>query len=76
LRKGELASDANEKRIVKEFSETRERRTHSGLTEPNTLAGPADVALAQEGIQHNEQVEIDVSKVHLMCPREIAASID
>jgi hypothetical protein len=75
-REREFAADSNQKRIVKQFSETRECGAHGGLAEAYALSGPADVALTEQGVQHDEQVEIDVTKIHRGHPRRLQHFID
>ena len=45
-----------------DLPETGECRAHRGLTETYALPGSADVAFTKQRVQHDEQVQIDVTK--------------
>lgn len=56
-------STPNEERVVEERTETSERVTHRGLTDARTLGGPRDTSLTDQGIESNQQVQIDAVEV-------------
>jgi hypothetical protein len=74
-RESEFATNANEKRIAKDLSETGECCAHGGLTKTYALSGPTDVAFTEERVQDDEQVQIDVAKIHIDAPLRLRRSI-
>src|SRR5262245_26117980 len=55
---------AREQRIVEHLPEPRKRVTDGGLRQVEPPAGAGDAAFRIDGVEHHEQVEVDVGKMH------------
>ena len=55
---------ADEQRIVEEPAQPAERVAHARLAEPDALRRPRDAALAEQGVERDEQVEVEAAEVH------------
>lgn len=53
-----------EERIVEEHPQLREAVAHRGLAEPRAPSGRGHGALREEGIERNEEVEVDRADIH------------
>jgi hypothetical protein len=58
------AGGAQEQRIAKERAQPAERRAHRRLREVQPARRARDVALAQERVQRDQQVEVDRADIH------------
>jgi len=57
-------ANANEQRIVEQGTQTPERVTRCRLRQADSTRGAADVALDEQRIERDEQVEVDPSEIH------------
>ncbi|MCY1547765.1 hypothetical protein D9M68_838380 [compost metagenome] len=60
------ATNANQQRVVEQFAQAIERVAHRRLTEGQTLGGARDIVLAQQGVEHAQQVEVKIGDIHLL----------
>jgi len=63
---------AGEQLVAEVAAQPAERGAHGGLAQPDALPGPGDVALVEQRVQRDEQVEVDAGQVHrgdLHCAR-------
>ena len=51
----------DEQRILQKIAQSLQRMADRGLGEVQLLAGASDVALAIDGFQHHEQVQVDLT---------------
>ena len=59
-----FATHAHQQRIVEVFAQLVERGAHRGLRDEHTFGGARDVLLAQQGVECNQQVEIEAVELH------------
>ena len=52
---------ADEERILQEIAQSFQRVTDRGLGQVQLLAGASDVALAIDGLEHHEEVQVDLT---------------
>lgn len=58
-----LATNPFEQRIIEQGAKTAEGRAHRGLAQAHTPTRPRDVALLEQRIERDEQVQIDLMEI-------------
>jgi hypothetical protein len=59
---------AHEERIVEVPPQPRERIAHRGLGDRQPVGRPGQVPLGVDGIEHDEQVQVDLREFHWLSP--------
>jgi hypothetical protein len=54
---------AHEQLVLEEAAQAAERAAHRGLAEPDATGGDGDVALVQERVERDQEVEVDGGEV-------------
>ena len=62
-REHHAASAANQERVVEELAEATEGVAHRGLSDARALGGLGDAALARQGVEGDQEVEVDAVEV-------------
>ena len=60
----EVSADAYEELVLKCVPQAREDTADGGLAKEQALAGTRDIALRKQHVERDEQVEIELAKVH------------
>lgn len=60
---------ADQQRIVEQFAQAVQRVAHRRLAQRQALRGARDVTLAQQGVEHAQQVEIEGLDIHWLNSR-------
>src|SRR5215469_9307314 len=63
-REHHLVADSDEKFVRKKLAEPAERCARRGLAEMNSLAGAGDALFCEEGIENDEEVQIQAGELH------------
>lgn len=58
------AAHAHQQRVAEQLAQAVERVAHRRLAEGQALGGTGDIALAQQGVEHTQQVEIERGDIH------------
>ncbi|MNP32153.1 hypothetical protein D3C76_1253190 [compost metagenome] len=58
------AADAHQQRVAEQFAQAVQRIAHRRLAEGQALRRAGDIALTQQGIQHPQEVEVEVRGIH------------
>ncbi len=64
LRGRHTLTGADEQRIIKQRSQAAQAVAHGRLADAQSLGGTGDVPLAQQGVEMDQQVEVDLVQVH------------
>ncbi len=64
LRRRHTLTGANQERIIKQFSQAAQAVAHGWLADTQSLGGAGNVPLAQQGVEMDQQVEVDLVQVH------------
>jgi hypothetical protein len=59
-----LTPDPNEEIVAEQLAQPRQGAAHRRLAEADAAARPRDVALAQQRVERDEQVEIELGQKH------------
>ncbi len=60
----EVAADPNEQLVVEDMSQPREDAAHRGLAQMQALARARHVALDQQSVERDKEVQIELAQVH------------
>jgi len=60
----EVAADAHEQLVLKCMPQPRKDATHRRLTEKQPFAGARDIALAQQHVERDEQIQVELARIH------------
>ncbi len=65
----ELAADPHQELVLEQVPEAGQGPAHRRLAEPHPLAGAGHVPLDQQGVERDQEVQIELGKVHRSPPR-------